>query len=427
MRSDTSVEVLLVQSVGAFYFGAGTPQVICRCEAVPPFRSARDQDRRISCLVWKGTWRKEEPGAVGSWHEFSPRLGLDASQEFLDYLSMLTLPDSSTFQGEFDEGATLQHIFLRVRRNADIRLYDINMYLSGFTGDGAESIKALCRRLFALAGYFDYNNAIYGSNDEALDIKNKRALLKQKYGNAYQKLSEILFAEDPAGINFETNTDEYEPEVSAILPHLNKCNSLDDVNRVVCEEFIKWFSGTAAFPERYPKVAKRIWEEVIPELEESLLPLKADVVANDDIGWTPSHGNAKDSKELSAASIEWRLNDPSKDLEHRRPVWAALSELFLDAEIDDSWLRSIAQRLADSGYTVNELKIIFSLEVYPNCHQNLLTTAGNRTGFDMDWLQNQILSNAKQFPQQSPDFLVSGGVVESEWRKVLEMLDCYPS
>jgi|WetSurMetagenome_2_1015567.scaffolds.fasta_scaffold36280_4 hypothetical protein len=160
----TSAEVLLVESVGAFYFGAGTPQVICRFEAVPPFRNLREQDRRISCLVWKGTRRKEDPGGVGAWHEFSPKLGLDGSQEFLDYLSTLTLPDASAFQGEFDTSATLQHVFLRVRRNAEIRSYDINMFSIGFTGDGAETIKALCRRLFALAGYADYNDTIYGTD-----------------------------------------------------------------------------------------------------------------------------------------------------------------------------------------------------------------------------------------------------------------------
>jgi hypothetical protein len=85
---------------------------------------------------------------------------------------------------------------------------------------------------------------------------------------AYQRLTEILFIEDPAGINFETNTDEYEPEVGTILPRLHDCRSLDDVNRVVREEFLKWFGGTAAFPDKYPKLANRIWEEIIPKLEE---------------------------------------------------------------------------------------------------------------------------------------------------------------
>jgi hypothetical protein len=102
--------------------------------------------------------------------------------------------------------------------------------------------------------------------NEADKIK-QRIKLKQKYGMAYQRLSEILFAEDPAGVNFEINTDEYEPEVSTILPRLHDCASVNDVNRVVREEFLKWFGGTATFPDRYPKVADRIWKEVVPGLD----------------------------------------------------------------------------------------------------------------------------------------------------------------
>jgi hypothetical protein len=161
LRSDMSVEVLLVQSVGAFYFGAGTPQVVCRFEAVPPFRSARDQDRRISCLAWKSTGLKEDSRTAGHWDEYVPTLSLEQSQRFLDYLGALSLPECSHFQGEFDSGAILQHLFLRIRLDASIHSYDINMYRSGFDGDGAEIIKPLCRRLFDLAGYAEYDNTIY--------------------------------------------------------------------------------------------------------------------------------------------------------------------------------------------------------------------------------------------------------------------------
>jgi hypothetical protein len=103
---------------------------------------------------------------------------------------------------------------------------------------------------------------------EADKNRQERIKLKQKYGVAYQRLNEILFAEDPAGVNYETNTDEYEPEVSAILLHLHNCKSVNDVNQVVREVFLKWFDGGATFPGRYPKVADRIWKEVIPGLDK---------------------------------------------------------------------------------------------------------------------------------------------------------------
>jgi hypothetical protein len=136
----------------------------------------------------------------------------------------------------------------------------------------------------------------------------------------------------------------------------------------------------------------------------------------------PRTGNLK---EPSTILSESHLNAPSEDLERRRPIWEALSDLFLDTEIDDKWLRHIAQRLADSDYTIDELKAIFFLEVFPNCYRNLLTPAGKWTGFDVDWLQEQILSDVKQCVE--PYFPFDAGIVEPEWRKVLNLLDYYRS
>ncbi len=104
---------------------------------------------------------------------------------------------------------------------------------------------------------------------EAEQNRRRRAELRHRYGAAYELVSDILFTEDPVGINFEENTDEYEPEVCTILPRLGSCRSADDVTRVVHEEFVKWFDASTAGPtERYNAVAKRIWEEVIPGLTE---------------------------------------------------------------------------------------------------------------------------------------------------------------
>jgi hypothetical protein len=91
--------------------------------------------------------------------------------------------------------------------------------------------------------------------------------VKRPFKAAYERVSEILFAEDPIGINFDDNTDEYEPEASTILPRLRTCRSVEDVQQVVHEEFVKWFdASTAGSPERYEAVAQRIWENVVPSL-----------------------------------------------------------------------------------------------------------------------------------------------------------------
>ncbi len=74
---------------------------------------------------------------------------------------------------------------------------------------------------------------------------------------------------------------------------------------------------------------------------------------------------------------------------HRRPVWDALSTLFLDTDV--SLLRdSRVSTLAQSKYTIQELQDILVSEVYPVCRINLLQIAGEWAGFDIDWLESNI-------------------------------------
>jgi hypothetical protein len=89
-------------------------------------------------------------------------------------------------------------------------------------------------------------------------IQEERRALKAKYARVYGAVSEVLFRHDPVGINFETNTDEYEPEVGTILPRLRTCRSADDVIRVVHEEFTRWF-GEAGSISQYKQIGNEIW------------------------------------------------------------------------------------------------------------------------------------------------------------------------
>jgi len=96
---------------------------------------------------------------------------------------------------------------------------------------------------------------------EADKIRGARKRLRKKYRGLFDEVSVILFAADPIGINFETNTDEYEPEVGTILPRLSSCSSASDVRKVVHEEFTRWFSPHDAGSEtHYQKVAEDIWK-----------------------------------------------------------------------------------------------------------------------------------------------------------------------
>jgi hypothetical protein len=69
-----------------------------------------------------------------------------------------------------------------------------------------------------------------------------------------------LFEADPVGINFEINTDEYEPEVGTIIPRLGSARSAEDVQAIICEEFRRWFGADATWPrEKYAAVSQKIW------------------------------------------------------------------------------------------------------------------------------------------------------------------------
>ena len=93
------------------------------------------------------------------------------------------------------------------------------------------------------------------------EIVEERRKLKLEYGDLFDSIKTLLFRNDPIGINFENNTDEYDPEARTILPRLPTCKSPADVLRVVHEEFTRWFdSSTAGPPERYDQIASEIWD-----------------------------------------------------------------------------------------------------------------------------------------------------------------------
>lgn len=89
-----------------------------------------------------------------------------------------------------------------------------------------------------------------------------RSETKAKYGMLFNEVEEILFRHDPMGINFGDNTDEYATEVGTILPRLVEARSESDVQRIIQEEFLRWFGPPDAGLTRCPdfsEEAKEIW------------------------------------------------------------------------------------------------------------------------------------------------------------------------
>lgn len=93
------------------------------------------------------------------------------------------------------------------------------------------------------------------------EILEERRQLRAEYGSLFDSVVALLFSHDPAGINFEINTGEYNYEAATILPRLCTCESAQDVQRVVREEFVRFFDAdTAGQEERYRDVASELWQ-----------------------------------------------------------------------------------------------------------------------------------------------------------------------
>jgi hypothetical protein len=80
----------------------------------------------------------------------------------------------------------------------------------------------------------------------------------------------------------------------------------------------------------------------------------------------------------------------AEELNTRRPVWSALSSMFLDIDvaIARDWRAGV---LAASPYSTGELEEILITEIYPVCWANLNSGHGERSGFDPAWLESMIL------------------------------------
>ncbi len=85
-----------------------------------------------------------------------------------------------------------------------------------------------------------------------------------------------------------------------------------------------------------------------------------------------------------------KLTLSNKELKRRKPVWIALSDLWLDTELSDSELSYIASVMDESGYSIEELRSIYMDEVAPVVYTNLLSFAGVWDGFNEKWLVDEI-------------------------------------
>ncbi|MFT5836554.1 MAG: hypothetical protein ACI9ZV_000049 [Candidatus Azotimanducaceae bacterium] len=113
-------------------------------------------------------------------------------------------------------------------------------------------------------------------------------------------------------------------------------------------------------------------------------------------------------------------------IERRRPVWTALSNLFLDTELQDNQFTEIAERIQESGYTFEETEKILMEEVFPVLIPNLAPIAGEWAGFDEEWLHATILESKAPSLIRKVMNRISFGMIRSDWKDVTHKLKSEP-
>lgn len=85
------------------------------------------------------------------------------------------------------------------------------------------------------------------------------------------------------------------------------------------------------------------------------------------------------------------LLPPENDIDSRLPVWVACSELCLDTELGAPDFQRIARVCAASPYSAADLDRIMVDEVWRAFGVNLLSVAGEWTGWDETFVKERVL------------------------------------
>ena len=115
-------------------------------------------------------------------------------------------------------------------------------------------------------------------------------------------------------------------------------------------------------------------------------------------------------------------------------MWLALSELWLDTELERPDLERIARVMSDSGLSDAELREAYLLEVAPVVYLNLWSVAGEWAGFDEEWLCSAILRNRRERPRRIrwkawfwPTRRAMTYATEGHWTELLRLVrSCRP-
>lgn len=84
------------------------------------------------------------------------------------------------------------------------------------------------------------------------------------------------------------------------------------------------------------------------------------------------------------------------NVQKRQPIWIALSDFYLDTELQVHDFKHIAVIIKSSSYSLEDVKAIDKEEIFPVLYKNLLSVAGIWSGFEEKWLVEEITKNLQK-------------------------------
>lgn len=109
------------------------------------------------------------------------------------------------------------------------------------------------------------------------------------------------------------------------------------------------------------------------------------------------------------------MRSAAEELDARRPVWGALSSMFLDTDVALArpWRSGV---LAASAYSSGELEEILITEIYPVCWGNLDSAGAERSAFEPAWLEAMILRRQSAVAERLRELARVAIPRSSEWQ-----------
>jgi hypothetical protein len=116
---------------------------------------------------------------------------------------------------------------------------------------------------------------------------------------------------------------------------------------------------------------------------------------------------------------------PAREIARRLPVWAALSDLFLDTRLQPYDHRRVAEAIRRAGHSVAEADAILRDEVAPIFHANLLSAAGEWVSWSEADVRARVLGGLRRGGTGFWRKFRAGrraGMVRGDWDEVKRLL-----